>query len=312
MGGPKGPSPFEIGDLGPFRRRPKGWIPARAMPLQHRVFADPYANDGEGGGAEIDTSTRLDVVWQVTIPGQAPYEFHEVRKSPTWVEPNALLGDGNRWYKVKLKKSHGFQKELGVPCVVDPEDRHRLWVDWDAAYEEHQPVWERMSAVEREVAKRNDPLEHVVTRVLDPFSRKIRPEEEHLVEQALAEQRAELERQTAESLAKAEEMAKASGTWASPEEHARFEAINADLTRIHETGTPHQATVVSITKTGQTVANIPVFEIVFDVHDTTPPRRLTHVQVMGDNRFFLRRFKPGKQLQVHIDPNDADKLAITG
>jgi hypothetical protein len=33
---------------------------------------------------------------------------------------------------------------------------------------------------------------------------------------------------------------------------------------------------------------------------------------MGDNRFFLRRFKPGKQRQVHIDPTDPDKLAITG
>jgi hypothetical protein len=196
--------------------------------------------------------------------------------------------------------------------VVDPEDRHRLWVDWDAAYEEHQPVWERMSAVEREIAKRADPLEHVVTRVLDPFSRKIRPEEEHLVEQAIAEQEALEERQRAESLQRAEEMNKAAGTWTSPEEHARFDAINADLTRIYETGAPHQATVVSITQTDQKVANIPVFEIHFDVHDTNPPRRLVHMQVMGDNRFFLRRFKPGKQLQVHIDPNDPNKLAITG
>jgi hypothetical protein len=282
------------------------------MPLQHRVFQDPYSGSDSDGSSEVETSTRLDVVWQVTIPGQAPYEFHEVRKSPTWAEANALLGDGNRWYKIKLKKSHGFQKELGVPCVVDPEDRHRLWVDWDAAYEEHLPVWERMSAVEREIAKRNDPLEHVVTRVLDPFSRKIKPEEEHLVEQALAEQKAELERQTAESLARAEEMAKASGTWASPEEHARFEAINAELTRIYETGTPQQATLVQLVKTEEKVANIPVFHFHLDVHDTNPPRRLVHVQVMGDNRFFLRKYKPGKVLEVRIDQQDPNKVAIAG
>jgi hypothetical protein len=312
MAGAKGPSPFEIGDLGPFRRRPKGWIPARAMPLQHRVFGDPYSGDAESGESEIETSTRLDVVWQVTIPGQAPYDFHEVRKSPTWVQPNAMLGDGNRFYKVKLKKSHGFQKDLGVPCVVDPEDRNRLWVDWDAAYDEHEVAWDRISAVEREVAKRANPWDHAFTRVFDPFARKIRPDEEHLVEQAIAEQKATEERQHADALQMAEDMQKAAGTWSSPEEHARFNAVNEDLARIYETGTPCQATVVSITKTDEKIANIPVFHIQLDVHDTEPPRRLLHVQVMGDNRFFLRRFKAGKQLQVHVDPNDAERLAITG
>jgi len=310
MAGQSGPSPFEIGDLGPLRRRPKGWIPARAMPLQHRVMGDPYSHDS-GGGGDFETSTRLDVVWQVTIPGQAPYEFHEVRKSPTWAQPNALGGDGNRFYKIKLKKSHGFQKELGAPCLVDPENAHRLWLDWDAAHDEHVPYWDRMSAIEREVASRSNPFDHVFTRVFDPFARKLRPEEMHLADQAVAEQKALEERQMAESLQKAEEMAKAADTWSSPEEHARFEAINAELVRIYETGAPTTATVVSITQTAQKVANLPVFEIHFDVHDTNPPRRLVHHQVMGDSRYFLRRFKKGKQLQVHIDPNDAEKLAIT-
>lgn len=297
-----------------MRRRPKGWIPARAMPLQHRVFEDPYTQGGgpDAGENVIDTSTRLDVVWQVTIPGQAPYEFHEVRKSPTWAQPNALLGDGNRFYKIKLKKSHGFQKELGVPCLVDPKDRQRLWVDWDAAYEEHLPVWERISAVEREVAKRSNPIEHVLTRAFDPFARKVRPEEEHLVEQAIAEQKALEERQTEAAMAQAEAMAKAQGMWVSPEEQAQFTAINEDLKRIYETGTPCQATLVQLEKTEEKVANIPVFHFHLDVHDTDPPRRVVHVQVMGDNRFFLRRYKPGKQLEVRIDQDDPDKLAIAG
>ena len=283
------------------------------MPVHHRAFADPYSGgEADGGGSEIETSTRLDVLWEVTIPGRAPYQFHEVRKSPLWATPNALGGTGDRFYKIKLKKSHGFQKDLGVPCLVDPEDPHRLWVDWDAAYDEHVPHWERMSAVEREIAKRSNPLDHVFTRVFDPFARKVRPEEQHLVDQAVAEQQALEERQRVESIQKAEEMQRAAGTWTSPEEHARFQAINDDLTRISETGTPHQATIVSLTQTDQKVANIPVFEIHVDVHDSNPPRRLVHMQVMGDNRFFLRRFKPGKQLQVHIDPDDPSKLAITG
>jgi hypothetical protein len=311
VGSTRGPSPFEIGDLGPLRRRPKGWLAARAMPVHHRAFADPYSGDGtDGGGSDVETSTRLDVLWEVTIPGQAPYQFHEVRKSPLWATPNALGGTGDRFYKIKLKKSHGFQKELGVPCLVDPEDPHRLWVDWDAAYDEHVPVWDRISAVEREVAKRANPWDHAFTRVFDPFARKVRPDEEHLVDQAIAEQQALEERQRLESIERAEQMNKAAGTWTSPEEQAEFQVIADDLTRIFETGTASQATVVSITKTDRTVANVPVFEIHLDVHDTNPPRRLLHVQVMGDNRFFLRRFKPGKQLAIHIDPNDADKVCI--
>jgi hypothetical protein len=275
-----------------MRRRPKGWIPARAMPLQHRVFDDPYTQGGgpDAGENVLETSTRLDVVWQVTIPGQAPYEFHEVRKSPMWATPN----------------------ELGVPCLVDPEDRHRLWVDWDAAYEEHLPVWERISAVEREVAKRTSAWDSAFTRVFDPFARKIRPEEEHLVEQAIAAEKAEHDRQHAEALAKHEEMQKAAGTWASPEEHARFDEINAELTRVYETGTPCQATLVQLVKTEEKVANIPVFHFHLDVHDTDPPRRLVHVQVMGDNRFFLRKYKPGKVLEVRIDQQDPNKVAIAG
>ena len=114
------------------------------------------------------------------------------------------------------------------------------------------------------------------------------------------------------AIALSEQMQKAQGTWTSPEEHARFNAINEDLKRIYETGTPCQASVVSLVKTDEKVANIPVFHITLDVHDTDPPRRLLHVRVMGDNRFFLRRFKAGKQLQVHLDPNDPDRLAITG
>lgn len=280
------------------------------MPVHHRTFADPYSGDETGDSSEIETSTRLDVLWEVHVPGWEPYQLHEVRKSPLWATADHLLGTGNRFYKVRLRRGHGFLKELGAPCLVDPEDPHRLWIDWDAAFDEHEPAWDRMSAVEREVNKRKGVWDHALGRVFDPFAPKLREEDMHLADEQLVKEKAREEQQVAAALDHADAMAKANGTWTSPEEQQRFNDINADLARIYETGNPTTATVVSIAKTGRTVANIPEFEIHLDVHDVEPARRLVHLQVMGDNRFFLRRFKRGKVLDVHVDGEDVGRICI--
>lgn len=45
---------------------------------------------------------------------------------------------------------------VALPCLVDPDDPHAVWVDWDAAYELHAPAWKDHTerAPERRVAER--------------------------------------------------------------------------------------------------------------------------------------------------------------
>ena len=36
--------------------------------------------------------------------------------------------------------------EVGIPCLVDPNDQHKLRMDWDAGYDLHEPAWQAHSA----------------------------------------------------------------------------------------------------------------------------------------------------------------------
>ena len=65
-----------MGDLGPLRRPPKGWLPARAMPLGHRV-TEQQSSDGSSGADALAMHTRLEVQWEIHIDGRAPYRFDE-------------------------------------------------------------------------------------------------------------------------------------------------------------------------------------------------------------------------------------------
>jgi hypothetical protein len=135
-------------ELGPklLRKPPRGWIPARAFPLETRLLADPP--DAEGSSTSgIDTSQGFAVTWQLRVDGREPVEFAEERRGPIWIIPGSNIG--NRWYKLRLRRSHGLLKSLGVPCFVDPADPTRLWIDWDAAYHEHVEGWERKRREER-------------------------------------------------------------------------------------------------------------------------------------------------------------------
>ena len=66
-----------------------------------------------------------------------------------------LMGGGRRWYKVRVAPSYGLMDDVH-PCLVGPGDPHRIWIDWDAAYEAHSEAWGRHARVEREVARREN------------------------------------------------------------------------------------------------------------------------------------------------------------
>jgi hypothetical protein len=58
---------FELGP-GMLRRAPRGWLPARALPLRHSVYDHPnYGPEGGGGETVFDTSMSMSVLWRVEV-----------------------------------------------------------------------------------------------------------------------------------------------------------------------------------------------------------------------------------------------------
>src|ERR1700742_1897712 len=121
-----------MGELAPklLRRPPGGWLPARAFPTQHSIFSHNYGLDGV---PEIEMTMKMRVTWRVELAGRAPHTFEEERSVPAWLDPGAIAGHGNRWYKVRVRPQYGLMPKLGVPCFVNPGNERELWVDWDAA-----------------------------------------------------------------------------------------------------------------------------------------------------------------------------------
>ncbi len=126
-----------MGDMGLLRRPPRAWLPAHAFAVQSR--SRERGADGSQR-PEFETSRELEVEWEIRVDGREPYCFSETRKAPVWVS-RSRIGGGKRWYSVRLKREYGLMPTVGVPCLVDPEDPHAIWIDWDAAYERHQPAW---------------------------------------------------------------------------------------------------------------------------------------------------------------------------
>ncbi len=146
-----------MSDLGIRRKPPRGWVPARAFAVQHRSHEQ---RRGDSEGSEFDTSRQLEVEWEIRVDGQEPYRFAEVRKAPLWVN-RRHVGAGKRWFSVRPKRTYGLMSSVGLPCHVDPDDAHGLWIDWDAAYDLHEPAWKEHSAAapERRSAER-ERLQH--------------------------------------------------------------------------------------------------------------------------------------------------------
>lgn len=79
------------------------------------------------------------------VQGGEPYRFVESRRAPVWVD-RRHVGAGKRWYSVRLKRTYGLMPEIGIPCLVDPNDSRRLWIDWDAGYDLHGPAGQAHTA----------------------------------------------------------------------------------------------------------------------------------------------------------------------
>jgi len=289
-------------EMGPklLRRAPKGWLPARAFPIRHSVYDNPHAESGNE--SVIDTSWALDVLWRVEVEGRPSYELEEERSGPMWLRSGAL-GYGKRWYKVRLGAHYGLMPAVGVPGFVDPGDPSKLWIDWDRAYEEHTEAWDREARVRRAVSDRTEhKFDSTLHRLGNPFARKLRPEDDQLVEERVAQEQARAAEQQEQWAAIRRQNADLGHTPSDPGESAELMRRIEDLRRIHEVGRKTKATVVTCEDTGRTFANVPVYLITFEIEGRT----LVFEHVYGPR--LIKKYKPGAKVDVWVDPENPDAI----
>ena len=293
--------------LGPgfIRRPPAGWLPARARAVAHRVGEWPNTGP-DSGGSEIETSCRLDARWRIELTGREPYEFDDERRTaPTWAL-GGLMGGGRRWYKVRVAPTYGLMDGVAFPCFVDPGDAHRIWIDWDAAYEAHSEAWGRHARVEREVARRENLWEYAVERVMNPFAGRLEDGELELAERTHRERKAAAAEQERKVRVAAEAAMVAQGVTTSKEETDELKRSAEELERIHRTGRKTTATVVEQRETGRRLGPIAVIEITFDVQDGGMVRRVRYEHLFGPRA--AKRYKAGRTVSAWIDPVDPDAI----
>jgi hypothetical protein len=273
-------------ELGPklLRRAPRGWVPARAFPEDHGVSSHGY---GSEGAPEIEATYHLRVTWRVEIPGREPYELREERSAPAWVSSGGLVGSGNRWYKLRLRTTYGLMPKLGVPCFVNPGDASEIWIDWDAAYAEHEPAWDQEARVRREVMRREGGIDAVLSRLTNPLTGKARAEDE-----ALVAERIEVTR----------------NKW-TPVENPALEAAGAEvMRRIQEgqrlaaVGRRTTGVVISRVESGRKLGLVPIIDLVIEVEG----RQLRYEHTLGPRQ--AKPFKEGARITVLVDPADPDNI----
>lgn len=294
--------------LGPkvLRTPPKGWLRARAFPIEHSAYEHSLAP--QGGERVIQTSARLTVTWRVEIEGCEPYDVSEERTCPSWLL-RQTQGGGKRWYTVRVRPSFGLMAKVGVPCVVDPSEPTELWIDWDAAYQEHVPAWERHARIKRGVAQREGTYSSVMDRITNPLAGRLKEGEEVDVDRVIAEEAERAARTREHFIERARERDAAKGiTPAAPGESDELRRQMDELTRIQQTGRRVRAKVVDRSETDRTFASVPVILLSFDLDEgDATPRRVVFEHHFGPRH--AKHYKVGKEVDVWIDPRDPDVIS---
>jgi len=281
------------------RRPPRGWVPARAFPVE-RALLDRF-NDGSGGAPLIETSHRYRFTWEVRVDGGDAVSFIEERDVPAWIHP--LSPSGNRWYKPRLRPSYGLQPDLGVPCFMAPDAPVRLWIDWDAAYAEHARAWARKGRIDRELARREGGLEYLAHRVFHPLQGEATAEDAAAVEAEAQRRRDRDER----ILAEGRRRARALG-FGPVEEGTEQARRMAQLRRLGREGRRAKGVVVGQVDTGRTVADQPVIAITIEVDDGGERRQVVYEHIWGARA--AATFTPGRRVKLNIDPADPEVVEI--
>jgi hypothetical protein len=272
------------------------WIAARAEPVWHS------ANTITGAEGDDDFAAGLNVLWCIHIDGRPPYEFEEERRAPFWVMKG--VRHGRHWYTVRLRATHGLLREVGVPCRVHPEKPDKIDIDWSRAYDEHQPIWDRMDAVAKEVTSRREgPLGKLLAPIQFAGLPKFTPQEQ----EAIA-------RETEAELARYD---KGTGVGAPGEapvdvatlqvESQLIQAQQKEAKQIRKRGIPYYATVIDVS--GPTGPSSWFYTVRLEIHEAQGGSRvIEHRQ--GLNYAMVQRLKPGSRQRIRVDSADPQRMAF--
>jgi hypothetical protein len=274
------------------------WLPARAEPLWHNAY-----NIVGAQGEVDDFAAGLDVQWRIHIDGREPYEFtEEGRRCPLWIIKG--VGHGRRWFTIRLRATHGLMREVGVPCRVHPEKPHKIDIDWSRAYDEHQPIWDRMDAVEKGVtARRDGPLGKLLAPIEYMRLPKFTPQEQAAIDREIDAEVARQDKATGVGFA-AEEYLDV-GTLQAEGEF--IQAQQKEAKRLRKKGRQVYATVVELS--GPTGPGSWLYTVRLEIHEPDGSSRIVdHRQ--GMNYAMTQRLKPGARLKVRVDPVNPDSVAF--
>ena len=288
-----------------LRASPSGWVPARVYVNAERIVQGEEHATGVYHDERVSSfSAKLTGDFRVVVEDRLDHTFHGDRVVPAWLL-DVGAPTGKRWYRVRVKPSYGLVPSIGLPCTVDPADAGNIWIDWDAAYDEHVTAWEREAAVKKEIAKRKGGIDGTLDRIFsNPFTRDVTPDEAELVDQRIADDAAKEEAIRQRFIAQNDAM-QASQT--NPDELTELRRREKEAERIFAEGREVLATVTSNSVNGKNLAGIPLVSIVLDLHED-PPRRVRLEYSFGKRA--AARYKVGKTVKVRIDPNDPDLITM--
>ena len=275
--------------------RRSDWLPARAEPVWFNAYRST-----DGSGQEDDFVATLEVQWRIHAAGRPPYDLPQQRiTAPMWV----IEGErrGRHWWNPRVRATHGLLRELGVPCRVHPENPDTLDIDWSAAYDEHEPAWDRMDAVAKGVAQRRD----------GPLGKLLAPLEYARLPKVGAAEQAQIDREAEAEVARLDHVTGVGATAVDGasliEENALIQAEMKERKRLRKQGIEGFADVLGID--GPTQPGSWLYTIRLQVID---PRGGTRVvdHRMGMNDAMVQQIKRKGRVKVRIDPQDPQNVAL--
>lgn len=288
-----------------LRKAPDGWVPGRVYVSNESIRQGEQHRTGVYHDERVSSlSAMLVGDFRVYIEGQLDHTFRHDRVVPEWCLDTGAPA-GKRWYSIRVKPQFGLINRIGLPCFIHPTDAEQIWIDWDAAYDEHVVAWESEAAIKKEMAKQRGGFDGTLDRIFsNPFTRDATEEEKATVAGRIAEEDAKQEAIRQRIIAQ-NEAVQASAT--NPDEMAELKRREAEAHRIFAEGREVMATVKSNSVNGKTLAGISLVYIVLELHED-PPRRVGLEYSFGKRP--AGRYPVGKVVKVKVDPANPDLITM--
>ena len=288
-----------------LRKPPSGWLPGRAFVENRSIRQGEQTQTGVYHDERVSSlSAMLQADFRVVVEGYEEHTFRSDRVVPEWLL-DVGAPTGKRWYSIRLKPQTGLVARIGLPCLVNPADPSDIWIDWDAAYDEHVVAWEQEAAIKKEMAKQRGGFDGTLDRIFsNPFTRDVTDEERELVQQRIAEDDAKQEAIRQKFIAQNQAI---QDSKTDPDELTELRRREKEAERIFASGREVQAKVLSNSVNGKTLAGIALVFIYLELLED-PPRKVGLEYSFGKRG--AARYPVGKIVKVKIDPENPNLITM--